>query len=165
MEDINLKKNLINFINLKKTILGVGPMSMNCIDAANNLSNRHKIPMFLICSRRQIDSKAHGGGYVNNWTTEELNSYLKSKKNKYLILSRDHGGPWQNNNEIKKKLNINEAMKSAKESFEADIDNDFKVIHIDPSLNIDNKNNLKRATDNIFELYEHCFEFSKNGLQ
>ena len=46
MEDINLKKNLINFINLKKTILGVGPMSMNCIDAANNLSNRHKIPMF-----------------------------------------------------------------------------------------------------------------------
>ena len=160
MEDINLKKNLINFINLKKTILGVGPMSMNCIDAANNLSNRHKIPMFLICSRRQIDSKAHGGGYVNNWTTEELNSYLKSKKNKYLILSRDHGGPWQNNNEIKKKLNINEAMKSAKESFEADIDNDFKVIHIDPSLNIDNKNNLKRATDNIFELYEHCFEFS-----
>ena len=163
MEDVNLKKKLINFINLKKTILGVGPMSMNCIDAANNLSNNLKIPMFLICSRRQIDSQFHGGGYVNNWTTEKLNEYLKRKKNKYLILSRDHGGPWQNNLEIKKKMNIEEAMKSAKKSFEVDIANDFKVIHIDPSLNIDSKNNLKRVIDNIFELYEHCFEFSNKN--
>ena len=163
MEDLNLKKKLIKFINLKKTILGVGPMSLNCIDAANIVSNDYKIPMFLICSRRQIDSQSHGGGYVNNWTTEELNSYLKSKKNKYLILSRDHGGPWQNNIEIEKKLNVKEAMKSAKESFDADIYNDFKVIHIDPSLNIDNKNNLSRAIDNIFELYEHCFKFSNKN--
>ena len=54
-------------------------------------------------------------------------------------------------------------MKSAKESFDADIYNDFKVIHIDPSLNIDNKNNLSRAIDNIFELYEHCFKFSNKN--
>ena len=163
MEDLNLKKNLINFINLKKTILGVGPMSMNCINAANYISNKHKIPMFLICSRRQIDSELHGGGYVNNWTTEKLSKYLKSKKNKYLILSRDHGGPWQNNNEINQKMNIKQAMKSAKNSFETDICNDFKVIHIDPSLNIDNQNNLKRAIDNIFELYEYCFEISNKN--
>ena len=52
-------------------------------------------------------------------------------------------------------------MKSAKKSFEADISNDFKVIHIDPSLNIDNKNNLKRVTENIFELYEYCYEFAQ----
>ena len=80
MEDLKLKKNLRNFINLKKTILGVGPMSMNCIDAANNISNKYRIPIFLICSRRQIDSASHGGGYVNNWTTDQLNSYLKKKK-------------------------------------------------------------------------------------
>jgi len=160
MEDIILKKYLKKYINLRKTILGVGPMSMNCIDAANSLSSKYKVPIFLICSRRQIDSKLHGGGYVNNWTTEELNSYIKHKKNKYLILSRDHGGPWQNNVEIQKKMNIKQAMKSAKESFEVDILNDFKVIHVDPSLNIDNKNSLKRAVDNIFELYEYCFEFS-----
>lgn len=160
MENIILKNYLKNYINLKKTILGVGPMSMNCIDAANNLSLKYKVPIFLICSRRQIDSKLHGGGYVNNWTTEELSSYLKRKKNKYLILSRDHGGPWQNNNEIQQKMHIGQAMRSAKQSFEADILNDFKVIHVDPSLNIDNKNTLKRAVDNIFELYEYCFEFS-----
>ncbi len=64
---------------------------------------------------------------------------------------------------LKKKMNIEEAMKSAKKSFEVDIANDFKVIHIDPSLNIDSKNNLKRVIDNIFELYEHCFEFSNKN--
>ena len=88
MEDLNLKKKLIKFINLKKTILGVGPMSLNCIDAANIVSNDYKIPMFLICSRRQIDSQSHGGGYVNNWTTEELNSYLKSKKQIFNFIKR-----------------------------------------------------------------------------
>ena len=76
-------------------------------------------------------------------------------------MSRDHGGPWQNNLEIKENYNIKDAMKSAKKSFETDILNNFKVIHIDPSLNIDNKNNLKRVTDNIFELYEYCYEFAK----
>ncbi len=161
MEDIKLKTYLKKYINSKKTILGVGPMSLNCINASNNISFKYKVPIFLICSRRQIDSEFHGGGYVNNWTTEKLNNYLKKKRNKYLILSRDHGGPWQNNLEIKKNYNIKDAMKSAKKSFEADILNDFKVIHIDPSLNIDNKNNLKRVTENIFELYEYCYEFAK----
>jgi len=161
MEDIKLKSYLQKYINSKKTILGVGPMSFNCINASNNISSKYKVPIFLICSRRQIDSESHGGGYVNNWSTEKLNNYSKKKKNKYLILSRDHGGPWQNNLEIQKNYNIKDAMKSAKKSFEVDILNDFKAIHIDPSLNIDNKNNLKRVTENIFELYEHCYEFAK----
>ena len=47
-------------------------------------------------------------------------------------------------------------------SFDADIYNDFKVIHIDPSLNIDNKIILVEI-DNIFELYEHCFKFSNKN--
>ena len=111
---LKFKKKLIKFINLKKNYIRCRSYEFKCIDAANIVSNDYKIPMFLICSRRQMNSQSHGGGYVNNWTTEELNSYLKSKKNKYLILSRDHGGPWQNNIEIEKKLNVKEAMKSAK---------------------------------------------------
>ena len=79
MEDIKLKTYLKKYINSKKTILGVGPMSLNCINASNNISFKYKVPIFLICSRRQIDSEFHGGGYVNNWTTEKLNNYLKKK--------------------------------------------------------------------------------------
>ena len=38
------------------TLLGVGPMSLNCIDASIEIANDYSIPLFLIASRRQIDS-------------------------------------------------------------------------------------------------------------
>ena len=49
----------------RKTLLGVGPMSMNCINASIEISNEREIPILLIASRRQIDSEAFAGGYVN----------------------------------------------------------------------------------------------------
>ena len=64
-------KKLKNFIRKKKcTLLGVGPMSTNCVDASIELANYYNLPLFLIASRRQVDSKEFGGGYVNNWTTK-----------------------------------------------------------------------------------------------
>ena len=73
----------------------------------------------MIASRRQIDSSELGGGYVNNWTTESFSNYVKKKdKKKNVVLCRDHGGPWQNNLEISKNLNLNDAMKSSKKSFQ-----------------------------------------------
>ena len=78
------------------TLLGVGPMSINCVDAAIELANENEIPILMIASRRQIDSEEFGGGYVNNWTTEDFARYVldKDKKGK-ILLARDHGGPWQ----------------------------------------------------------------------
>ena len=73
----------------------------------------------LIDSRRQIESKDNGGGYVNNWSTEDYSKFVNSiDKKKQIILARDHGGPWQNNIEIKKKYNLLQAMESSKKSFE-----------------------------------------------
>ena len=54
------------------TLLGVGPMSKNCIDTVIDLVNEFDIPIMLIASRRQIESKQLGNGYVNNWSTEEF---------------------------------------------------------------------------------------------
>ena len=52
-----VKEILKDFIeNKKKTLLGVGPMSKNCIDACCEITS-NKIPLMLIASRRQIDSK------------------------------------------------------------------------------------------------------------
>jgi hypothetical protein len=31
----------------------------------------------IIASRRQIDSKEFGGGYVNNWDTKRFSNYVK----------------------------------------------------------------------------------------
>ena len=78
-----MNKELRKIINKRKTLLGVGPMSLNCVNATINLSNKYNIPLILIASRRQIDSGKFGGGYVNNWTTHEYSKYVfkKDKKN------------------------------------------------------------------------------------
>ena len=72
-----IEQKLKDFIQKKKcTLLGVGPMSTNCVDAAIELANDYEVPTFLIASRRQIDSEAFGGGYVNNWTTADFAEYV-----------------------------------------------------------------------------------------
>ena len=110
-------KYIFNSINNRKTLLGVGPMSKNCVDSVIEIAEEYKIPLTLIASRRQIEMEELGGGYVNNWTTSSFSEYVKSKdKSKNIILARDHGGPWQNNEEKKKNMNLQSAMQSAKDS-------------------------------------------------
>ena len=159
-----MKKDKIkNFINSKRcTLLGVGPMSINCVDASIEIASEHDIPIFLIASRRQIDSGEFGGGYVNNWTTREFAEYVINKDKKgNIIISRDHGGPWQNNKEIDQNYSFKKAMDSAKSSFLEDINSGFEVIHIDPSIDIHTKINVDVILDRIYELYSYCYEQSK----
>tara|TARA_X000000950_G_scaffold50596_1_gene59566 strand:- start:8432 stop:9592 length:1161 start_codon:yes stop_codon:yes gene_type:complete len=155
-----IHSKLNNFLKKKNcTLLGVGPMSLNCVDAVCDIANIHLIPIMLIASRRQVDSQEIGGGYVNNWTTEDFARYVKKNDKKDLVLlSRDHGGPWQNNSEIEQKLNLEAAMKSAKNSFLTDIKSGFKVIHIDPSIDPYNSPKTETVLDRIYELYEFCSE-------
>ena len=102
----------------KNTMLGVGPMSKNCVDAAIETSNQYNIPIFLIASRRQIECESLGGGYCNNWNTEQFSKYVSSKdKKKLIILSRDHGGPFQGNPDIEKKNDYKKTLLQAKLSF------------------------------------------------
>jgi len=149
------------------TLLGVGPMSLNCVDAVCEISNEYSIPLMLIASRRQVDSKKMGGGYVNNWNTEEFAKYVISKDKKDMVLlSRDHGGPWQNNIEIEEKFDLKQAMSSAKESYLADIKSGFKILHIDPSIDPYHDTTTDIILDRIYELYEYCNEqASKNNKE
>ena len=153
--------NVISNYLYKKncTLLGVGPMSKNCVDVSIEIADEYKFPLMLIASRRQIDSAQHGGGYVNNWTTEAFSNYVKNKsKNNNILLCRDHGGPWQNNFEKNEKYSIERAMKSAKESYLVDIKAGFKVIHIDPSEDLNGTPSIDIILDRIYELYEYCWE-------
>ena len=144
------------------TLLGAGPMSKNSVIASVELSNYYNIPIMLISSRRQIDCKEVGGGYVNNWDTLEYSKFVKSiDLSDNIILARDHGGPWQNSLEVKNNLNETEAMKSAKLSFKNDIDAGFKVIHIDPSIDIYANPSIEIILDRVFELYEYCWSYAK----
>lgn len=138
--------------------MGAGPMSLNCVDAVIELANDHDVPILLIASRRQIDSEEFGGGYVNNWTTDEFARYVtdKDKKGK-VLLARDHGGPWQSIKEKEAGLSLRRAMESAKSSFRADIAARFQVLHIDPSVDIHCQPDIDEVLDRVFELYEFCW--------
>jgi tagatose-1,6-bisphosphate aldolase non-catalytic subunit AgaZ/GatZ len=156
---------LKSFIDKRRcTLLGVGPMSVNCVDATIELANEYEVPILMIASRRQIDSLEFGGGYVNNWTTEDFARYVtgKDKKGK-ILLARDHGGPWQSNKEKEEKLGLRRAMDSAKLSYSADIAAGFQVLHIDPSVDIHGSPDVDEVLDRVFDLYEFCWSQAKQS--
>ena len=75
-----IKEEIQNFRKQRCcTLLGVGPMSLNCVSSTIEISNKYNIPIFLISSRRQIDSESHGKGYVNNWSTSEFSNFVKER--------------------------------------------------------------------------------------
>ena len=82
---MSLKKKLENIIAQRKTLLGVGPMSLNVVDSSIELANKYNLPFMLIASRRQIDSTDFGGGYVNNWDTEKFSNYVKKRDKKKIL--------------------------------------------------------------------------------
>ena len=162
-----IKKKITDFLkNHRCTLLGVGPMSLNCVNATVELGNQYSVPLMIIASRRQIDSEDFNGGYVNNWTTSEFADHVKKKdKSSDIILARDHGGPWQNDLENLKKMNLKEAMDSAKVSYKADIDAGFQVLHIDPSIDIHGTPTTNQLLDRLFELYEYCWSYAQKKGQ
>jgi tagatose-1,6-bisphosphate aldolase non-catalytic subunit AgaZ/GatZ len=148
------------------TLLGVGPMSKNCVDATIELADQYKAPLMLIASRRQIDSDQFGGGYVENWTTKQFADYVNEKDvNKNIILARDHGGPWQNELEKSKNMNLKDAMQSAKDSYRADIDAGFHMLHIDPSVDIHSQPNMDQILERVYELYDFCWSYAQKKGQ
>jgi tagatose-1,6-bisphosphate aldolase non-catalytic subunit AgaZ/GatZ len=157
-----IQKKINDYLKKNRcTFLGVGPMSLNCVDATIELANEYNVPLILIASRRQIDSEQFNGGYVNNWTTSEFASYVMDRDiRKNIFLARDHGGPWQNNKEKEEKMNLQLAMQSAKESFKADAG--FKILHIDPSIDIHGAPSKNDLLKRLFELYDYCCNYAKS---
>ena len=160
-----LARKLEQYIRHRRcTILGVGPMSKNCVDAVIEIVNEHSIPIILVASRSQIEAEELGGGYVNNWSTEKFSRYVFDKdQTGNVILARDHGGPWQNYSEVEQKLSFRQAMESAKKSFEVDIKSGFEIIHIDPSIDIFETPDIDEVLERIYELYDFCFSVAKKN--
>ena len=164
---MKLQKHLNKYRHEKNcTLLCIGPMSKNCVDATIELADQYKSPLMLIASRRQIDSEQFGGGYVENWTTKEFSDYVRSNDiNKNIILARDHGGPWQNELEKTKNMSLKDAMQSAKDSYRADIDAGFQMLHIDPSIDIHLKPNADQILERVYELYDFCWSYAQQKNQ
>ena len=82
------------------TLLGIGPMSSNLLQASFELGRDLDFPLMFIASRNQVDLDELGGGYVNNWNQQQFAQDIcqiatSTGFNGIYYLCRDHGGPWQ----------------------------------------------------------------------
>jgi len=122
----------------KVSMLGIGPMSKTLIKASMLLAKEKDFPLMFIASRNQVDADELGGGYVCNWNQNRFAAAIKevAKETDYnglYYLCRDHGGPWQRDNERNAHLPEKEAMKFGKQSYLMDLSNGFDLLHIDPT--------------------------------
>ena len=154
----NLER-ISGLVSRRITLLGAGPMSKFSVDAIVELSNFYNLPIAMIPSRRQIECGELGGGYVENWSTEEFAEYVRTNdKGGNVLLSRDHCGPWQLEQVNKNGLpnTLEEEMKLVKISIEADIKSGFDLIHLDPSLGFKHGLNKDEVREIVYELIHFC---------
>ena len=120
------------------TLLGVGPMSQTLLKASLELANEKDFPIMLIASRNQVDSDEFGHGYVCGWDQDRFVADVEKAAKEIgfdglVYLCRDHGGPWQRDEERSAKLPVEEAMAICKRSYIHDMESGFDLLHIDPT--------------------------------
>lgn len=143
MDKLPIKTVVENLLDLQKngesaTLLGIGPMSKNCVQASLEISKEYDFPVMFIASRNQVDLDELGGGYVNGWDQFRFAEAVKDIANKIdydnlYYLCRDHGGPWQRDKERNDHLPEDEAMGLAQKSYIADMEAGFELLMIDPT--------------------------------
>ena len=132
-------KKMLQFKSTEQsTMLGIGPMSKTLIKATMLLAKAKDFPLMFIASRNQVDTDALGGGYVCGWNQERFAQAIAEVAEEtgfqgLYYLCRDHGGPWQRDNERNAHLPEDEAMRLGKESYLADLLAGFDLLHIDPT--------------------------------
>lgn len=146
------------------TILGIGPMSKNCVQATLELSKEDDYPVMFIASRNQVDADELGGGYVNGWNQFTFAEAVKEVADEInydnlYYLCRDHGGPWQRDKERNDHLPTDIAMELGKKSYVADIEAGFDLLMIDPTkdpFEVGKVIPLDIVLDRTVELIEFC---------
>lgn len=146
------------------TLLGIGPMSPNLLQASFELAKDDDFPLMFIASRNQVDADELGGGYVNGWNQETFTKDIKKIADKVgfdglYYLCRDHGGPWQRDKERNDHLPVDKAMELGKKSYLADIEAGFDLLMIDPTkdpFEMGKVIPLDVVLERTVELIEYC---------
>lgn len=146
------------------TLLGIGPMSESLIRASFELAKEKDFPLMFIASRNQVDSDQFGAGYVNGWNQERFINDIRKVANEInfdglYYFCRDHGGPWQRDEERREHLEENEAMQKGKDSYFDDIKSGFDLLMIDPTkdpFQIGKVIPLETVIERTVNLIEYC---------
>lgn len=122
------------------TLLGIGPVSVAVLQAALESARDLEFPLMFIATRNQIEIKEFGGGYLNGWDQYDFveNTRRLATSIGYtgpMYFCRDHGGPWQRDEELREgeAISLNEAMYKAETSLIHDMLAGFDLLHIDPT--------------------------------
>ncbi|MGT2753533.1 class II D-tagatose-bisphosphate aldolase non-catalytic subunit [Streptococcus ovis] len=169
MTKLSIKKTVEGLLKLQETgesatILGIGPMSKNCVQATLELSKEDDYPVMFIASRNQVDADELGGGYVNGWNQFTFAEAVQEVADKigydnFCYLCRDHGGPWQRDKERNDHLPTELAMELGKKSYVADIEAGFDLLMIDPTkdpFEVGKVIPLDTVLERTVELIEFC---------
>jgi len=151
---------------LPATLLGIGPMSPNAIQAALEAGRDGDFPVIFIASRNQIDASQFGGGYVRGWDQQAFVAAIGHIAQQIdftglYYVCRDHGGPWQRDEERTAQLPVDEAMGRAMASYRADIDAGFDLLHIDPTKTpfAAGTPDLEVVAERVVELISGCEQY------
>jgi len=119
-------------------------MSSTINDILARYAKDKQRPLMFIASRNQIDAAS---GYV--MTTKQLAAQLHPLRSEYMMLCRDHCGPYFL--DVEKSLGIRAAVEATKRTIAADIENGFDLIHIDTS-----------RCEDPYHIADELFNFSLN---
>jgi hypothetical protein len=119
-------------------------MSSTINDILARYAKDKQRPLMFIASRNQIDAAS---GYV--MTTKQLATQLHPLRSEYMMLCRDHCGPYFL--DVEKSLGIRAAVEATKRTIAADIENGFDLIHIDTS-----------RCEDPYHIADELFNFSLN---
>lgn len=145
---------------MASTLLAVGVVSRNTVDAAIAAAYETDSRLMLIASRRQVDYRS-SYGYVEGWSSPELSGYVRERDpESRLLIGRDHGGPWQHPNDLDPMLDERAAMDRALDCLKMDIDAGFDILHLDTSVAPDGPASLVDAARRLLELYGQAVDYA-----
>ena len=147
------------------TLFAVCPNSENVLTAAIRSAKRADAPIMFAATLNQVDAD---GGYTG-WTQMDL--IRKIKEISYsigfdgpIITAIDHGGPWLKDIQATERWNLDKCMTWIKKSFEDALVAGYDLIHIDPTVDIFNKQiNIETVVDRTIELISHIENFRKKN--
>ena len=158
IKDISQKEK-INY-----TLFAVCPNSENVLKAALRAAKRAHAPVLFAATLNQVDID---GGYTG-WTQDDLVRKIKEQSysigyNAPIIVAVDHGGPWVKDIQALEKWNLDKSMSWIKKSFEAALLAGYGLLHIDPTVDIFNKDiKIKTVVERTIELISHVEKFRKS---
>ncbi len=162
----NLNKIIREFIenkNLKKTLLAVCPNSEAVTRAALYAAKEANAPILFATTLNQVD---RDGGYTG-WTPKDLTEFVSNFSKKIGLKSPvyvclDHGGPWLKDKHTTERYLFEKTMAEVKSTIEACIDAGYKLLHIDPTVDISLGNDEPIPIDLVVERTLDMIEHAEN---